>query len=134
MVLPFERTLGTILLVDDHSAFLKLVKKILEDANFQVISTTSAKQALRLEASFSGTIDLLLSDVRIGSMSGPILAKHLQERRPQMRVMLMSGYPCNALLVPNEGWHSIDKPFAASALVTKIKHVLREGLSIDSYA
>jgi DNA-binding NtrC family response regulator len=115
----------TILLVEDHSALLKLVKQILEDAGFTVISAISAKQAIRLEAEFPGTIDLLLSDVRMRGMSGPILAKKLKERRPQMRVMLMSGYPGGALLVLNYGWHYIEKPFVPSGLVGKVKDVLR---------
>ena len=118
-------TLETILLVEGHSVLLKLVKQILEDANFTVIPATNAKQAIRLEAEFPGTIDLLLSDVRMTGTSGPALAKRLKERRPQMRVVLMSGYPGGALLVLNYGWHYIQKPFVASVLVSKIKDVLR---------
>jgi two-component system cell cycle sensor histidine kinase/response regulator CckA len=114
----------TILVVEDHSALLKLVKQILEDANFTVIPATSAKQAIRLEAEYPGTIDLLLTDVRMRGMSGPNLAKRLKENRPQMRVMLMSGYPGGALLVLNYGWHYIEKPFVPAALVSKIKDVL----------
>jgi DNA-binding NtrC family response regulator len=125
MALPFGGTLETILLVEDHSVLLKLVKQILENAKFNVIPASSAKQALQLEAEFPGTIDLLLSDVRMRGMSGPILARKLKERRPQMRVMLMSGYPGGALLVLNYGWHYIEKPFVASLLVGKIKDVLR---------
>jgi len=118
-------TLETILLVEGRSVLLKLVKQILEDANFTVIPATNAKQAIRLEAEFPGTIDLLLSDVRMTGTSGPALAKRLKERRPQMRVVLMSGYPGGALLVLNYGWHYIEKPFVASVLVSKIKDVLR---------
>jgi len=118
-------TLETILLVEGRSVLLKLVKQILEDANFTVIPATNAKQAIRLEAEFPGTIDLLLSDVRMTGTSGPALAKRLKERRPQMRVVLMSGYPGGALLVLNYGWHYIQKPFVASVLVSKIKDVLR---------
>jgi hypothetical protein len=58
-------------------------------------------------------------------MSGPHLAKLLKERRPQMRVVLMSGYPGGALLVLNYGWHYIEKPFVASVLVGKLKDILR---------
>jgi DNA-binding NtrC family response regulator len=125
MALPFEGTLETILLVEDHAALRKLVKQILEDANFTVIPASSAKQAIRLEAEFPGTIDMLLSDVRMTGTSGPKLAKRLKERRPQMRVALMSGYPGGALLLLNYGWHYIEKPFVASALVSKIKDILR---------
>jgi DNA-binding NtrC family response regulator len=125
MALPLGGTLETILLVEDHSVLLKLVKRILEDANFTVITASNAKQAIQLEAEFPGTIDLLLSDVRMRGTSGPNLAKRLKERRPQMRVVLMSGYPGGALLVLNYGWHYMEKPFLASVLVKKIKDVLR---------
>jgi DNA-binding NtrC family response regulator len=118
-------TAGTILVVEDHAVLLKFVKQILEDANFTVIAASRAKEAIQLEAEFPGTIDLLLSDVRMRNTSGPSLAKKLKERRPQMRVMLMSGYPGGALLVLNYGWHYIEKPFVASALVSKIKEILR---------
>jgi DNA-binding NtrC family response regulator len=114
----------TILVVEDHAALLRLVKQILEDANFTVLSASTAKQAIRLEAEYPGTIDLLLSDVRMRGMSGPTLAKRLKESRPQMRVVLMSGYPGGALLVLDYGWHYIEKPFVPAALVNKIKEIL----------
>jgi two-component system, cell cycle sensor histidine kinase and response regulator CckA len=125
MALPVGATPETILLVEDHPALLKLVKQILEDADFTVVEASNAKQAIQLEAEFPGTIDLLVSDVRLGGMSGPNLAKKLKQRRPQMRVMLMSGYPGGALLVLNYGWHYIEKPFVPSLLVQKVKDVLR---------
>ena len=125
MALSAGRSPETILLVEDHTALLKLIKQILEDANFTVIPASNAKQAMQLEAEFPGTIDLLLSDVRMRGMSGPNLAKRLKERRPQMRVMLMSGYPGGALLVLNYGWHYVEKPFVPSVLVSKIKDALQ---------
>jgi DNA-binding NtrC family response regulator len=115
----------TILLVEDHLALLRLVKQILEDAEFFVIAAKNAREAMRLEAEYEGTIDLLLSDVRMRGKSGPELAKKLLERRPRMRVVLMSGYPVGASLVHRNGWHYIQKPFGPSALVDKIKSALR---------
>ena len=125
MALPIEGQLETILLVEDHPILRKLVRQILENAHFTVIASRNLKDAIRLEAEFPGTIDLLLSDVRVAGMSGPKLAKRLKERRPQMRVMLMAGYPGGALLVLNYGWHYIEKPFLPALLVSKIKDVLR---------
>lgn len=125
MDLPIDGTLETILLVEDHPVLRKLVKQILENARFTVLAAANLKQAIRLEAEFPGTIHMLLSDVRVTGMSGPKLAKRLIERRPQMRVMLMAGYPGGALLVLNYGWHYIEKPFLPSLLVNKIKDVLR---------
>jgi two-component system cell cycle sensor histidine kinase/response regulator CckA len=125
MTQPWRGTRETILLVEDHAALLKLIKQILEDANFSVIPAKNAKEAGRLEADFPGTIDLLLSDVRMRGRSGPELAKKLKERRPSMRVVLMSGYPGGVSLVHKNGWHYIQKPFAPSALVDKIRCALR---------
>lgn len=125
MALLFGGSSETILLVEEHPALLKHVKQILEDANFTVISASSAKQAIRLEEEFPGTIDLLLSGVKMRGMSGPHLAHRLKERRPQMRVMLVAGYPGGALLVLNYGWHYVERPSVPTMLVSKIKEVLR---------
>jgi DNA-binding NtrC family response regulator len=125
MVVPVEGKLETILLVEDHPVLRKLVRQILENAHFTVIAAGNLKQAIRLEAEFPGTIDLLLSDVRVAGISGPKLAKRLKQSRPQMRVVLMAGYPGGALLVLNYGWHYIEKPFLPTILVSKIKDVLR---------
>jgi two-component system, cell cycle sensor histidine kinase and response regulator CckA len=119
-----KKTPQTILVVEDHPLLLKLVKKILEDAHFTVLSASSAKKAMRIEAEFSGTIDLLLSDVMMPGMTGPDLAKKLKDERPKMRIILMSAYPDGAMLVLNYGWHFIQKPFMPLALVGRIKDVL----------
>ena len=119
-----KTTPQTVLVVEDHLLLLKLVKDILEDAHFTVLHANSAKQALQIEAEFEGTIDLLLSDVMMPGMSGPDLAKKLKAQRPEMRIILMSGYPDGGLLVLNYGWHFIRKPFLASMLVDTVKDVL----------
>ena len=124
MSLNGKSTPKTILVVEDHPLLLKLVKEILEDAHFTVLTASSAKKAIGIEAEFPGTIDLLLSDVMMPGMSGPDLAQKLKEERPKMRIILMSAYPDGALLVLNYGWHFIQKPFMPQALVGRIKHVL----------
>jgi DNA-binding response OmpR family regulator len=90
-----------------------------------VLPANSAKNTIRIEAEFSGTIDLLLSDVMLPGISGPDLAEKLKGQRPEMRVILMSAYPRGALLVLNYGWHFMQKGFMPLALVGRIKHVLR---------
>jgi DNA-binding NtrC family response regulator len=126
MALSAEGKPETILLVEDHLVLLKLVKQILENAGYTVIQASSAKQATLLEEEHPGTIDLLLSDVRMRGMSGADLAISLKKRRPEMRVALMSGYPGGALLAHNYGWHYIQKPFVPSSLVSIVESILRE--------
>jgi len=57
-------------------------------------------------------------------VSGPELANGLKQNRPEMRVMLMSGFADGAILVLNHGWHFIGKPFLATALLTRVNEVL----------
>ena len=125
MTLPNEGNRETILLVESHPVLLKLVKRALESCDFIVLPARSAKQAMQVEAGFPGTIDLLLSDVALTGTSGPKLVERLKERRPHMRTVLMAGFPGGALLILNYGWHYLEKPFAASAFVGRIKDVLR---------
>jgi DNA-binding NtrC family response regulator len=115
----------TILVVEDDTAILRLVQLILEGAGFEVLAASSAKKAIRAEGCFSRTIHLLLSDVMMPDMSGPDLAAALKKRRPDMRVMLMSGYADGAMLVLNHGWHFIEKPFLPTALLGSVTDVLR---------
>jgi two-component system cell cycle sensor histidine kinase/response regulator CckA len=85
---------GTILVVDDTEAVRKLVVTILEEANFKVLSADSGESAIKLARDTNEKIDLLLSDVEMGKMSGPDLGETLKKDRPALHVMLMSDRAC----------------------------------------
>ena len=124
MVQPEKNTLETILVVEDHPIVLEAVCEILERVGFRVLPASSGADAIRMEGRTEGTIHLLLSDVMMPDMSGPSVAELLKNRRPEMRVMLMSGYHEGDLLLLNYGWHFIEKPFVPTALVKKVNEVL----------
>jgi two-component system cell cycle sensor histidine kinase/response regulator CckA len=124
---PLKAPRKTILVVEDTALVLKTVRTILENANFTVLAAASADEAMQLAGS-AKTIDLLLSDVMMPDVSGPDLALKLKELRPEMRVILMSGYGSGEMLILNYGWYFIEKPFIAGQLVAKINEVLREEL------
>lgn len=113
----------TVLVVDDESGVLEVVTRILEFHSFQVLSAASPQEAIRLGAEYDGDIDVLLSDVLMQQMPGHLLAAKLTRLRPQMRVILMSGYADGKLRL-KAGWHFIQKPFVPSALVSRVKNAL----------
>jgi two-component system, cell cycle sensor histidine kinase and response regulator CckA len=113
-----------ILIVEDNALVRKLVAGILEKGGFEVLTASSVQKAMLIEVSFPRTIHLLLSAVVMPNMCGPDLAKAMKERRPDMRVMLMSGYANGALLVLNYGWHFLKKPLLSTALLDRVKDVL----------
>ena len=125
MALPLKREVaGTILVVEDDAAIRRLVQIILEEGGYEVLLANSSQRAIRVAADFSRTIHLLLSDVMMPDMCGPELADMLKLRRPEMRVMLMSGYADGAMLVLNHGWHFIQKPFLPVALLGRVTDAL----------
>jgi len=121
---PEKNTLETILVVEDQPPVLQAVCAILERAGFCVIAAANGEQAIQAESTTEGTIHLLLSDVMMPDMSGPVVAQLLKKHRPDMRVMLMSGYPSGEMLSLNHGWHFIDKPFLPDELVKRVNEVL----------
>jgi two-component system cell cycle sensor histidine kinase/response regulator CckA len=105
----------TILLVDDDSAVLNCVSEILADSKYNVLTAGSGSEALQQSRNYTGEISLLLSDFQMPGMSGVDLATEMTFDRPHIKVLLMSGF-AEGMLVLNEGWHFLAKPFIASQL------------------
>ena len=117
----------TILLVEDEANIRRLMGWILERLGYTVLTATSTADALRIAASWSGTIDLLLSDVVMPDESGPDLAQRILTFRPTMRVLYVSGYPNRiAGTAGSAGGHAafLSKPFAPQALGAKVREIL----------
>ena len=114
----------TILLVEDDAIVRRVVLAILKNGGFNVLEASTAEEALQIDFAHAGEIHLLLSDVMMAGKSGPELAKQIKAHRPEMRVILMSGYPDGAMLLLNYGWHFIQKPFLPKMLLNRVDHVL----------
>jgi two-component system cell cycle sensor histidine kinase/response regulator CckA len=95
----------------------------LRRAGFTVLSAANSEEAMRIEAAFSETIHLLLSDVIMLYTGGPELAEGLKSRRPQMQVLLMSGSPDDMRILNYHG-HFLQKPFLPTDLLGKVRAVL----------
>ena len=104
----------TVLIVDDDAAVLTLVAASLAD-KFEVLTAHSSDEALKRSKDFKKEIHLLLSDVQMPGMTGIDLATKITAQRPKIKVLLMSGYT-GGMLVLNEGWHFLPKPFIPSQL------------------
>ena len=106
----------TILVVDDEPKILAVVSEVLADGEYNILTASTGSKGLQLSREFKDEIALLLSDFQMpGGMSGVDLATAMTFDRPQLKVLLMSGFP-EGMLVLNEGWHFLAKPFVASQL------------------
>ena len=117
----------TILLVEDNKMVLEFAAHILEEAGFRVLEAQSGETAQDLEISYTGRIDLLVTDVVMPGMNGTVLGEILREKRPEMKVILTSGYTENIIKQQNvtgEGTGFIGKPYSASSLLQKVREIL----------
>jgi CheY-like chemotaxis protein len=112
----------SILLVDDDSIILELVRSILERAGYDVVSANCGEEALSI-AQGDPRICLVLSDIVMPGISGIELCKRLKMLRPELRCILMSGYNMG-LLVSDWDAYFLPKPFFPEDLVGKVKEVL----------
>jgi len=117
----------TILLVEDEPAVAQLCERMLSAAGYRVRRASAAADALRLEASDPGAIDLLVTDVVMPGGSGAELAEALRLRRPGLRVLFISGYTDDALAmhgVLEPGVDLLQKPFGAAELARRVRQIL----------
>lgn len=120
------RMSGTVLLCEDDPGLRRLALQVLQRNGFVVLETASAQEALDANASFDGVIDLLLSDVVLGGMTGPELAARLQRDQPQLLVVMMSGTASPDVIVELREGSAIfmAKPFRPSELVDQVMGLL----------
>ena len=120
----------TILVVDDEPSVLALVRTMLWRAGFTVLEAPGGEQALRLASEQTAAIQLLLTDVLMPDMNGYELAEKLMSRRPETKILFMTGYRDKVLLESTgralEEAPLIRKPFTAFNLVAKIEEILNE--------
>jgi len=116
----------TILLVEDEDAVRAIVSTVLRRQGYQVLEAPTPTVASAIFAQHDGGVDLLLTDVVMPEMSGPALAQRLIERRPELRVLFISGY-ADVAVQPEIGGPNVNflsKPFQASALTARVAQIL----------
>jgi two-component system cell cycle sensor histidine kinase/response regulator CckA len=125
-----NRGTETILLVEDDEMVRNLVHETLEREGYKVIGAADPLEAQRIAEGHRGKIQLLITDVVMPRLSGKELAKALVERRPDMKVLYMSGYTDSAIVnsgILQKEVAFLQKPFTPSALAAKVRDVLENG-------
>jgi two-component system, cell cycle sensor histidine kinase and response regulator CckA len=112
---------STVLVVEDEPGVLSLTRRVLERAGFRVIGQAEPTAALDWWADVSRreSVDLVLADVVMPSMSGPEMLKRMLITRPGLVVLLMSGNDPGSTPHP-----FIGKPFTPADLVSAVRALL----------
>jgi CheY-like chemotaxis protein len=116
----------TILIVEDEPAVRAVVGRILGRRGYRVLSAPDGRAAIAIFERDPAAVDLLVTDVVMPGMGGVDLAERLRGRRPDLRVLYLSGYPETSAtqrgLPP--GAPFLGKPFAPADLAGKVREVL----------
>ena len=122
----------TILLVEDEPMIRIMCMRVLYDNGYKVLEAANGEEALRLVQNHAaGMIDLLLTDVVMPRMGGIELAICLREARPDIKILLTSGYadvgpmlPCSPNDMTQDKIPFLQKPFMPSELLRQVREVL----------
>ena len=120
-------TSETILVVEDNIAVRSVLCRVLRDAGYNVLESCDAAQASGICESYEQRIQLLLTDVVMPGVNGPELAVELLRRRPDMKVLFMSGYSGTAITrhgVLREGLAFLPKPFSPATVRRAVRAAL----------
>ncbi len=117
----------TLLVVEDDSAVLRVVARILEWLGYALLLAEAPKDALELVQERGETIDLLITDVVMPGMNGRELSEAVFALRPEMKCLFVSGYTQDVIAhegILEEGMHFLEKPFTAEGLATAVRRAL----------
>lgn len=125
-----QRGKETILLVEDDASIFELTQRVLARSGYTLLTARDGLEAKHIAESHRGPIDLLLTDLTMPRMDGKTLAQGLVRTRPQLKVLLMSGY-AGASGQRIEDMAFVQKPFRPQELLQKVRSVLDEELVLD---
>ncbi len=117
----------TILLVEDDAMFLELTTEVLENQGYTVLPAEMPTQALELSRQHLGPIHLVITDMVMPEMTGSELAHSLAGERPDLRVLLMSGYSDDILEERGAADNDrafLQKPFSTKELALAVRRLL----------
>ncbi len=118
---------ATILAVDDNPAVLGFLRQTLSAAGYRVLVADGGWKAIRVYEESEEPIHLLLTDVIMPDLTGPVLAERLRSRQPDLQVLFISGFHDADLVqrfVTDKGFTLLSKPFTMEALLRVVEDSL----------
>jgi len=118
---------ATILAVDDDPSVLGLLEMALRGAGYRVACADSGWAAITAYENSPEPVDLLLTDVIMPDLTGPVVAERLCSRQPGLAVLFISGFHDADLVerfVRRKGFTLLPKPFTVESLLRVVEESL----------
>jgi PAS domain S-box-containing protein len=119
----------TVLVLEDEEHVRRVVLAMLARTGYRVLEAATAAQAIEIAENKQQSIDLLLTDVVMPTMSGPEVVERIRKIRPKLKAICMSGYTDETVFrhgILESGVAFLQKPITPDSLRQKIRSVLDE--------
>jgi PAS domain S-box-containing protein len=117
----------TVLVVDDEPNVRMVVREVLQELGYAVLEAETGSSGLQILQS-SRRVDLLVTDVGLpGGMNGRQLADAALSRRPDLKILFITGYADGAVIndkTLKPGMHILTKPFSLETLGVKVSDII----------
>jgi DNA-binding response OmpR family regulator len=121
----------TVLLIDDEASQRRFMRRVLEDAEYEVLEGADFDDALVIHKQYPGAIDVVLTDVSLPGHNGYVLVRALLDRQPGLSAIFMSGLAgaevCRFYGMATTDRHFLEKPFTADELLRRVRCVSESG-------
>jgi two-component system, cell cycle sensor histidine kinase and response regulator CckA len=117
---------GTILLVEDEDAVRVFAARALKNKGYKILEARTGEQALDILHEQTA-VDMMITDMMMPGMDGGTLARLIRVERPEIRIILISGYSeeiARGEVATGQDFHFLPKPFSLGQLATKVKEVM----------
>jgi signal transduction histidine kinase/CheY-like chemotaxis protein len=124
---PVERAAGMVLVVEDDPLVRGMARRALAEAGFEVCEAANGQEALSVAAA-EPRLDAVLTDLAMPVIGGRELARRLQQQRPGLPVVFMSGYTDDEVVrrgLLERGVSFLEKPFSSEVLARTLQQVLQ---------
>jgi nitrogen-specific signal transduction histidine kinase/ActR/RegA family two-component response regulator len=119
---------GTILLIEDEEIVMDITQGMLERLGYRVLQARNGAEAVNLAKTFDGDIDLAILDIGLPDMGGEKLYPLLKKERPDLRVIICSGYPFEGPVQETLRAGAqifLEKPYSLPTLAEKLQELLK---------
>jgi PAS domain S-box-containing protein len=111
-----------IMIVEDEDIVRRFICEALRRSGAEVLAFASPEEALPALMDEHQAVDILLADMVLPVMDGPMLARLATRSRPKLKVVLMSGHPVDEEMPADLQKHArfLEKPFSAEDLLDRL--------------
>jgi len=119
-----QKSVGSVLVVDDEAALRELAGHALEGMGYDVLYAENGEKALRIFKEHSDDIILVILDLTMPNMGGKACFDILRDMKEDVQILFSSGYSEEAYAYLNIPF--LSKPYTLKELSDKVKEVLGE--------